>query len=849
MSSKGRFAVKKGADEEKLKKQGTGPVNLRDNFQHDEIHDPAYQRAPQPVTDFAIFAVTGSDVILNRDSTGRITYHNDGFQTTLTLQLSKNMPLPSGTANVLVSSMTLTASTFRSLEFEEITMDEIKEIKNSNTYPPDEVARAYKAKLEFSDGFVNSHLNTGCHDFAREFASAVTRDHSLTIFIIGHASTSDNLNQVVAQFLAENETPAWKLWHKEARRMVFQEGQMLPPADRPVIKDYVKPTSFAEVQSYATQLGFAVIQAHEESGAEKAEYEQHLKRIRVVRIVGRDNEFHGFLPVPADDECRLEDGDKLKINFDIDNGDPQKEWSGSVTPSLPGTPASLKTIIFNRPWDKETSDWKDELPENIMDAAALRGDDGFANILSNTGMLCKVKLVSSGDETKNVFAALDSIAQNKEEEWNGNIQKSLLQLHLASELHKLETYSIFRHLIEDDPQYLDKLILNESQRQAHSNAQAALGAISLIQGGPGTGKTHFALETIKAYVSSEKHLPVVHYSPDNGQVDEFAQKAHNMVLQLQESGKAAGKFVLRVHSKSTEQSAWYQTALLKGDRPPNSRPLPASELSSDDQALLRDVDLARQIAEQYKVHSTPNHPLIHDDRYVLHELSVGHRMLQFAGVIPDGPKADDQSKYNDFRTMYARYGSYCETKDPESWSKEDSESLGHLAQRLRSDVLRAAAVLCSTAANGGEYTMRNNTKGVKLIIFDEAARTPEHITLPILINNYFDLGGVVFVGDPSQLKPLSLSRKQNNVFRDFLESTLMARLVMIGFNMEFFDTQHRMHPRILEIVNRIIYKNKLVTADALKVENLPADHLSKQLETYNQEKFNRNVNVVYLDFG
>lgn len=79
---------------------------------------------------------------------------------------------------------------------------------------------------------------------------------------------------------------------------------------------------------------------------------------------------------------------------------------------------------------------------------------------------------------------------------------------------------------------LSEPVLSYGPRQSSMDVQNAFSAIALIQGGPGTGKTYFAHETVKVYLSSPKHLQVVHYSPDNRQVNDFARKCHNLLTAM-----------------------------------------------------------------------------------------------------------------------------------------------------------------------------------------------------------------------------------------------------------------------------------------------------------------------------
>lgn len=124
-------------------------------------------------------------------------------------------------------------------------------------------------------------------------------------------------------------------------------------------------------------------------------------------------------------------------------------------------------------------------------------------------------------------------------------------------------------------------------------------------------------------------------------------------------------------------------------------------------------------------------------------------------------------------------------------------------------------------------------------------------------SSYTDLGVTICIGDPSQPRPPSLSKRQCNVFRDHLELIPMKILVRCEFDMHFFTTQDwilpyihiYIHTYILAVVNSTIYDKKLENAPELKSGATPTEDLSEQLEEFKKDKFNTKSPLVYLDYG
>jgi len=792
--------------------------------------------------DFAVFLDSKTGELLNPDSTGRFSLHTHGTQTTMTLELAQT----GDDGKIHRADMTLNYASFVSFEFSEIPKVEIDAIKTASIHP--QSATCFRGLLKFRDeGYANTRLHFGAEDFANSFARSVKANQEVTILIVGNSVTAENINTVKKLFDAERITPPFQAWTDSKIRMVIQQGQYKVRAERPDYYsiDFISRPSFTDLNDYKVQNGMAVVNAAENEVGKQTRYELEKKVLRLVTLPGMDNEFIAFIPVPGDDQTRIDVGDLLKISFDIENQDERKKWMARIVPNLPDTPASMLTVTIKRPWDKESSEWTDKVPSNVLPYSNLQDGNAYATILDFEGTPCFISLVNSSKDKDRLLVTLEEIDLAPQGSWVGSLQPTFKKLLLANKLDEIADYDIMKHIRDNDPAYLDKLDLNHDQRQALANSQSVRGAVQMFQGGPGTGKTKVIVEVIKAHLTSNKHCQVLQFSPSNIGVDDIAQKAQDVLTGLQADGQAKNKYILRIHSRDTEKDIYMQKARYAKGKPANARPSADGKLSEEDQELLNNLEIAQAFAKQYKDANTSKFPLISDRRVQLLELSLGHVMLQYAGLIDGGPKAHQPERYEDFRSLYNRYAA---AESKEHFSPEDMKSLILHANRLKSWVIKRAAVVCATVANGGEAMIqRSASESAKLIIVDEAARIAEYSLLPAMFGKYTELSGMMLFGDPAQNTPIATSsaKLEDNPMHSLLEQSFMARLAKCGLPMEFFSVQHRMDNRILSIINDRIYQGRLVSAPSTS-QGAQAD-LVNRIEQYNRDNFRKGTNVVLID--
>lgn len=120
----------------------------------------------------------------------------------------------------------------------------------------------------------------------------------------------------------------------------------------------------------------------------------------------------------------------------------------------------------------------------------------------------------------------------------------------------------------------------------------------------------------------------------------------------------------------------------------------------------------------------------------------------------------------------------------------------------RMDILRDMEVICATTMNaGGDFLSRFRFHGVLL---DEVAQATEVSSIvPVVLRGAKQL---VLVGDHCQLPPSVISREAE--LRG-LSLSVYTRLVNVGVEPHFLDTQYRSHPRIAEFSARCFYGGSL----------------------------------------
>lgn len=120
----------------------------------------------------------------------------------------------------------------------------------------------------------------------------------------------------------------------------------------------------------------------------------------------------------------------------------------------------------------------------------------------------------------------------------------------------------------------------------------------------------------------------------------------------------------------------------------------------------------------------------------------------------------------------------------------------------RMKIMKEVEVVCATTiASGSDFFSRLSFQG---ILVDEVAQATEISTMvPVVLRGAKQL---VFVGDHCQLPPSVVSREAE---RRGLSVSVYSRLVDVGIEPHFLDTQYRSHPKLAEFCAKCFYNGTL----------------------------------------
>jgi len=122
--------------------------------------------------------------------------------------------------------------------------------------------------------------------------------------------------------------------------------------------------------------------------------------------------------------------------------------------------------------------------------------------------------------------------------------------------------------------------------------------------------------------------------------------------------------------------------------------------------------------------------------------------------------------------------------------------------------LQKARCLFVTASTAGARACR--WARIRVVFIDEASQIKEAETLNAWCRHLSNLQKLALFGDHQQLRATVKSYFVSE-FGPTAQTSLMYRQIQIGHPFTMLTEQHRMHPHIAELVNRLIYNNRLTT--------------------------------------
>ncbi len=398
------------------------------------------------------------------------------------------------------------------------------------------------------------------------------------------------------------------------------------------------------------------------------------------------------------------DNFELPDGGDVDDSDSESEFDGSaalhgawnlkIIPRLPFCTDDYLAASLQRRRDPSTNKYYDErvlptvtLPDNL-DKSSLK-----TNFLSRTTTkISKVFPISRHGIFPYVFAALRKLNEKYKwssptdaAAWDGGLLQVLLGFRVDESIRK----NIYQSL--DDPTLAnpDDMKLNESQKKAIRMALDALAGFVLAQGAAGTGKSHFVAEALTPFFRDKTRVHrLLVTSAANSDRNSLATVLHERLEGLIAKGEARrDAYVICQHAIKSEDSVVLSTAILSRERVLKERK--SKPLSAVPHTMATESPLRSTVQAHMHTFTTSRHEGVEDERVVLKDLSLGHRMLQVAGIVPGAPFAavDQFAKCKQLYEDYAKGMKF---------TKEDWESLKSELDQLKKYTIRNATVLCAT---------------------------------------------------------------------------------------------------------------------------------------------------------
>lgn len=309
--------------------------------------------------------------------------------------------------------------------------------------------------------------------------------------------------------------------------------------------------------------------------------------------------------------------------------------------------------------------------------------------------------------------------------------------------------------------------LNQNQKIAVKKVLQA-NKFHIIQGPPGSGKTHTITEIIKHLYFSGKRILVTthtHVALDNiiERLDSIDQKD-----------------ILRIGCNEK----------------------------------ISDKVLKYALDEQIKLH--PDYGKIYEKKSLIEQ-------LQNSDLIFENGIINNYKNKNIFNKIFNLLFNIKENKNSQDNShgspnnfnnideiNEIKKEIDDIKNNMQHDIVGGAKIIASTVLSSSSFL----TKDIEFdyVIMDEASQVPVYLALiPLLKTNKF-----VLIGDNKQLQPI----KNNNASYLLNKSIFNLLIEKYPNNYTFLNTQYRMNKKISDIASNLYYDNKLLTGDAVKNQKI-----------------------------
>jgi len=309
--------------------------------------------------------------------------------------------------------------------------------------------------------------------------------------------------------------------------------------------------------------------------------------------------------------------------------------------------------------------------------------------------------------------------------------------------------------------------LNHNQRVAVKKVLQA-EKFHIIQGPPGSGKTHTITEIIKHLYNSGNRILVTthtHVALDNI---------------IERLGFVEQKDILRIGQNEK----------------------------------ISDKTLKYSLEEQIKFH--PDYGKIHEKQVLIkklqnYEISFEKNFLNHSNNKSIFYKIFNHLfNFKENESYYDNSSGNINKHNNIDRISEVNKEIDDIKNNIQYDIVSGAKIIASTVLSSSGFL----TKDIEFdyVIMDEASQVPLYLALiPLLKTDKF-----VLIGDNKQLQPI-----QNRNSSYLLNKSIFNLLIdKYPENFTFLNIQYRMNKEISDIVSKLYYKNKLLTENTIKNQKI-----------------------------
>ena len=686
-------------------------------------------------------------------------------------------------------------------------------------------------------------INTDAHGVLDYFRSAFYGMHNINLIIKGSSKTKDDFDSLQCAFDTERPKSLFYKWYTNTpNRYRVQIGQILKPEERPQydLNPRLSKFNWADL---VTTYGFSAAAELEHQEKLAKEINEASFGVRLIGLPFAEHEGLGtrylaLIPLSSQNNFRIVPGDKLKINFDTEVYNKQKSWHGLVVDPLPLTPIDTVIVIITRPWSKENGEgsWSDAT--DMTDAIPWRKlrSRKIAKELIAKATLIPVKIQAEYSD-KVMRRNIKNLDQLSDLTTRPEIKQLLLGNNYV-DLPEVDMYELVREEFPDPVAVMDEL--NADQRAAVDLAgQAPAGQLVIVAPG-GCGKTFLAKQLIRPLImSTKKTIRILSTSTVNDSLNDLAL-AHQEDCELVMSANPKLKplMVTRFHGIDTEIKVSRVDAEKNREPGEQDRPKLHSDTSEEDLAILQTLAYASEVFDYYHQQTKQTLPGINDSRLKLVELSLGHRMLQVAGIVPS--VFNESTKFTNFVESFRQY------RCGEIFDKERKSAFEAQTKDLLRYTISRTNILVCTLFHAGDTVVTENFDAA-ITLTDEGARG-NLLEYMVLWANFPNCKSNISLGDPRQMKPIMQTEKfasgGTNGFVGQMRTSPIAIWYANGLQVVFLRAQYRGVPIIMEIPSQVFYQGMLLHGPGTHEPSRP---ICLRMKEYNHETFLKNSPVVFVD--